>query len=108
MRKNILYLIIFFGALAPKVFGQVADSTNFSIYYSSPQNLIIAGVDIAGIRYLDRDVLVQLSGLFIGKEIEVPGDDITMAIRKLWEQGLFSDVRITADKIGRASCRERV
>ena len=99
MRKNILYLIIFFGALAPKAFGQVADSTNFSIYYSSPQNLIIAGIDIAGIRYLDRDVLVQLSGLFIGKEIKVPGEDITMAIRKLWEQGLFSDVRITANKI---------
>jgi len=99
MRRNILFFIFVFLALAPQAFGQVADSTNFSIYYSSPQKLIIAGVDIAGIRYLDRDVLVQLSGLHIGKEVEIPGEDITMAIRKLWEQGLFSDVKITAEKI---------
>ncbi len=99
MRKNILFLIIFLGALAPKAFGQVADSTNFSIYYSSPQKLVIAGVEIAGIRYLDRDVLVQLSGLTVGEEIDVPGEEVTTAIRKLWEQGLFSDVRINATKI---------
>ena len=99
MRKYILLFIILFGAVAPKTYGQVADSTNFSIYYSSPQKLTIAGVDIAGIRYLDRDVLVQLSGLFVGREIDMPGEAISAAIRKLWEQGLFSDVKITATKI---------
>jgi outer membrane protein insertion porin family len=58
--------------LAPNVNGQVADSTNFSIYYSSPQKLTIAGVDIAGIRYLDHDVLVQLSGLLWVKKLMYP------------------------------------
>ncbi|HAX97009.1 MAG TPA: outer membrane protein assembly factor BamA, partial [Prolixibacteraceae bacterium] len=81
------------------VSAQLADSTNFSIYYSSPQKLIIAGVDVAGIRYLDHDVLIQLSGLTPGREIEVPGTEITTAIKKLWEQGLFSDVKVTATKI---------
>ena len=35
----------------------------------------------------------------MGDEIAVPGDAITMAIKKLWQQGLFSDVKITASKI---------
>lgn len=99
MRKIIILILISLWAFLPRVNGQVADSTNFSIYYTSPKKLIIAGVEIAGIRYLDHDVLVQLSGLFVGKEIDIPGEDITAAIRKLWEQGLFSDVKITATKI---------
>ena len=32
----------------------------------------------------------------IGETLVVPGDDITQAVEKLWEQGLFSDVQITA------------
>lgn len=99
MRKNILIIIISFLAITPMVSAQIADSTNFSIYYSSPQKLIIAGVDIAGIRYLDHDVLIQLSGLTVGREIEVPGTEITTAIKKLWDQGLFSDVKVTATKV---------
>ncbi len=79
--------------------GQEADSTLFSVYYASPKKLTIAGIDIAGIRYLDRDVLVQLSGLKIGQEVSIPGEEVTTAIKKLWQQGLFSDVRISAPRI---------
>jgi len=75
-----------------------ADSTNFSIYYSSARKYTIADVQVSGIRYLDKTVLIQLSGLTVGEEIMVPGDEITSAIKKLWQQGLFSDVKITATK----------
>jgi outer membrane protein insertion porin family len=86
-------------AIAPRAFSQDADSTNFSIYYSSAKEYIIADVQISGIRYLDKTVLIQLSGLKVGDEIMVPGDEITNAIKKLWQQGLFSDVEIKATKI---------
>jgi outer membrane protein insertion porin family len=84
---------------APALFSQEADSTNFSIYYSSPTKYTIAGVEVTGIRYLDKSVLIQLSGLKVGSEIIVPGEDVTNAIKKLWQQGLFSDVKISATKI---------
>jgi len=79
--------------------GQTADSTFFSVYYSSPRKLTIASIDIAGIKYLDRETLVQLSGLSVGQEVDIPGEQVTTAIKKLWQQGLFSDVKITATKI---------
>jgi len=88
-----------FVSLTPQIKAQEADSLNFSIYYSSPRKYTIADVQISGIRYLDKSVLIQLSGLTVGDEIEIPGETITTAIKKLWQQGLFSDVRITASKL---------
>ncbi|MBN1820625.1 MAG: outer membrane protein assembly factor BamA, partial [Prolixibacteraceae bacterium] len=81
------------------VFGQESDSTNFSIYYDSRASYIIADIAVTGIRYYDQQALIQISGLKIGEEIEVPGDAITNAIKKLWSQAIFSDIKITATKI---------
>ncbi|MDX1283708.1 MAG: POTRA domain-containing protein, partial [Draconibacterium sp.] len=99
MQKTIITLILLTVLFVPKVFSQDADSTNFSIYYSSAKKYTIADVQITGIKYLDKTVLIQLSGLSVGDEIMVPGDEITNAIKKLWQQGLFSDVEINATKI---------
>ncbi len=99
MRKKILPILLFLLVGVTGAWGQVTDSTLFSVYYGSPKKLTIAGVDISGIRYLDRDVLIQLSGLSVGQEIDVPGEEVTAAIRKLWQQGLFSDIKISAAKI---------
>lgn len=99
MQKSIVVLLLFLVGFVPKLFSQEADSTNFSIYYSSARKYTIADVQIAGIKYLDKTVLTQLSGLKVGEEIMVPGDEITAAIKKLWQQGLFSDVKIVASKV---------
>ena len=99
MRKPVIFLLFLLVSFMPKAFAQVQDSTNFSIYYSSPRKYIIADVRITGIKYLDKTVLVQLSGLNVGDEIEVPGEAVTNAIKKLWQQGLFSDVQVTATKV---------
>lgn len=43
--------------------------------------------------------MIGISGLAVGQTITVPGDDITSAVKRYWRHGLFSDVKITADKI---------
>ncbi len=35
----------------------------------------------------------------MGNKITVPGDEITKVVKKLWDHGLFSDVKIYATKI---------
>lgn len=69
------------------------------IDYSSPKKYEIGGITVSGIEYLDQNVLIMLSGLKIGSRVEIPGEEITNAIKKLWEQGLFEDIRISATKI---------
>jgi outer membrane protein insertion porin family len=67
--------------------------------YSQNNDYIIGGVSISGIRYLDINALVGISGLKVGQEVTIPGDAITTAAQRLWQQGLFSDVRISIDTV---------
>ena len=97
MQRLKLFLILLL--ISVKVFSQKADSTNFSIDYLTPKEYTIAKLDVQGIRYLDTQVLLQISGLNVGDKMIIPGDAITNSIKKLWNHGLFSDVKITADKI---------
>ena len=66
--------------------------------FMSTQDYIIGGVTITGVRYLDPNALIGISGLRIGQEVTIPGDAITTAVKKLYQQGLFSDVRISITK----------
>jgi outer membrane protein insertion porin family len=88
-----LVLILF------NLWSQTPDSTNFSIYYSSPKEYVIGGIEIVGIKYLDKDMLKEYSGVKVGDAITVPGDQVTQIIKKFWKQGLFSDVKVNASKI---------
>ncbi len=100
MLKQIL--LLFFLVLisfCSKTFAQETDNINFFIDYSSPKRYIIADVQISGVLYYDKSILIQLSGLNVGDIVEIPGEIITNAINKLWQHGLFSDVKITATKI---------
>jgi len=83
-----------------QVLSQVSLNTGInSIDYSDPKEYEIGGITISGIKYLDHNALIHLSGLSVGDKIFVPGSEITQAIKKLWKQGLFSDVKISATKV---------
>ncbi|MDP4222501.1 MAG: POTRA domain-containing protein, partial [Bacteroidota bacterium] len=62
--------------------------------YSTSEDYVIGGVTISGVRFLDPNALIGISGLRFGQEVSVPGEAITNAVKKLWQQGLFSDVRV--------------
>ncbi len=63
--------------------------------FMSPDDYIIGGVTVTGVRFLDKNALIGISGLRVGQEVTIPGEAITTAVQKLWIQGLFSDVRIS-------------
>ncbi len=87
-------------ATVATVQGQVSLGDDLSeVDYSKPREYEIGGITISGVQYLDNNVLIMLSGLYVGGEIMVPGDNISDAIHKLWDQGLFENIRITATKI---------
>ncbi len=95
MLKKILPVIIL-SFLSIQIVAQKINYSSLPIAnYENPEEYIIKEISVAGIKYLDKNILVNLSGLNVGQEITVPGDDITDAIQKLWSQGLFSDVKIS-------------
>ena len=68
-------------------------------YTAEHPKYILAGLAIDGIKGFDDDYLLSLSGLNIGQIYEIPGNDMSEAIRRYWAQKLFSNVRIEADSI---------
>ena len=69
------------------------------IDFINSNDYIIGGVTVTGVRFLDANTLIGISGLRVGQEITIPGEAATKTVQKLWEQGLFSDVRLTISKI---------
>lgn len=65
------------------------------IDFTKPKEYKIGGITVTGVKYLNQNVLVMISGLSIGDEITIPGDDVATAIRNLWKQGLFETVKIS-------------
>lgn len=59
----------------------------------------IASIEVTGADSYEPFVLIGFSGLAVGDKIEVPGDQITKAVKRFWKQGLFSSVKIRAKKI---------
>jgi len=67
--------------------------------YEHPKEYVIADVTISGIEYIQKEVLVSLSGLKKGNTVTLPGDEVTDVLKKFWSQGLFADAMITAKQI---------
>lgn len=68
-------------------------------YTTSRQTYEIADISVSGADGYEDFVIIGFSGLAVGDKIDVPGDQITKALKRFWKQGLFSDVKIKATKI---------
>lgn len=102
--KRILFFLVFCFIVAESANAQFRKRGNTQddesgLNYSNPQEYVIAGIEVTGLKVLDKNALISLSGLKVGDQVSIPGDDISGAIRKLWKHGLVGDVSIAIDKI---------
>jgi len=90
------FAAVFLSLLSLSVNGQVKQEI---VDYMKVEDYIIGGVTVTGVRFLDTNALIGISGLRVGQEVAIPGDAVTTAVQKLWQQGLFSDVRVSISKV---------
>jgi len=69
------------------------------INYMEPKTYEIGGIEVRGVKFLDPNNVISLTGLKVGDEITVPGEKISSAIRKLWEFGILGDVEISVARV---------
>ncbi|MEH0154824.1 outer membrane protein assembly factor BamA [Limibacter armeniacum] len=74
-------------------------TNKYNIDYSTPIEYNIAGINVVGANFNDKNALINISGLKVGEKIMIPGDDITKAIKKLWRLGIVGDVKINVSEI---------
>ena len=98
MKLRVLFILILSGILMHPLMAQVSLG-EMNVDYSKIKDYEIGGITVSGVKFLDANVLIMLSGLTVGDQIKIPGDKITQAIKKLWSQGLFEDIRISVTNI---------
>ncbi|AUP78858.1 outer membrane protein assembly factor BamA [Flavivirga eckloniae] len=69
------------------------------LQYSQSKKYSIGAITVSGNTSFSEQTIVTYSGLKKGKEITIPGEDISRAIKKLWKSKLFSDIEVYVTKI---------
>jgi len=89
-----MLLILFpgFGQDGPTSLG------NLDIDYKAPKQYELGPIRVEGADNYDHQAIKLIAGLKQGQTIYIPGDQISKAIKNLWNEGLFSDVEIYAEK----------
>ncbi|MGE5497576.1 MAG: POTRA domain-containing protein, partial [Syntrophothermus sp.] len=85
----------------PFISGLVALLIAFSLTSFAQMNRTqykILGISVQGNKSADASTIIANSGLKVGDEIEVPGDQTINAIRHLWSLNIFSDVQVLIEK----------
>jgi outer membrane protein insertion porin family len=102
--KNFL-LIIFLITISVKGFAQFPalrsspENKSKDLDYLNPKEYTIGGIEVNGVKYLDKSVLITITKLAIGDRILVPGEATSGAVKNLWAQGLFDDVSLNINHI---------
>lgn len=90
-RKVLLYFISLF------IFSSLLISKD-TYSQTGPPVYKIVSVNTKGNKNYDSKTIVSYSGLQVGQEISIPGEETRDAVKKLWNLGLFSDIKIYVDK----------
>ena len=72
--------------------------------YVKGKEYVINDIKVTGIKSFNEQTVITYTGLFVGKKVQIPGEDISKIINKLWKLELFSDInfyitRIIDDKV---------
>ncbi len=68
------------------------------IYSPIPKSYEIADISVTGVPTADDYLIIGYSGLSVGDRVEIPGDEISAAVKRFWRQGLYSKVQINVLK----------
>src|SRR5690606_37623662 len=67
--------------------------------YDNSKKYTLGGISVSGNTTFNEQTIVAYSRLSKGQEINIPGEEVGTAIKRLWESKLFSDVEIYIVKI---------
>ncbi len=95
----ILYILFLAGWSSVRAQGVQQEKQTAIDYSRTPKSYCIGGITVGGVDNYDEYLLIGLSGLSVGQQVQIPGEEITMAVKRYWKNGLFSNVSISVDSI---------
>ncbi len=89
VKKYILIIFVLVGFVAN------AQETTFD----KGKKYTLGGIEVTGIKSYNKQTVITYTGLRVGQQITVPGEEISAIINKLWKLQLFSDVNFYINDI---------
>lgn len=97
MRKFLYFFISAFLCLS--AVAQVNIGGTPRVSYDAPVEYTIADITVSGADNFDTEAIILFTGLKRGEVISIPGEPISKAIKNLWEQQLFADIKIRVAEV---------
>lgn len=94
--KSFLFLLLLPCVLCAQ---EVLGGQSVEIDYSNPKTYIVGGINVSGIKYINPDQVIAITGLRNGEKITVPSDDLSAILKRIWLQRAFSTVALYVDSL---------
>ena len=91
--KSILVTLLLLAPLAALAQGGI------EIDYTHPKKYVIGGMKVDGNSYFSDQQIIQQTGLRAGMSVNIPGDEISSIVNRLWQQRYFEDVAVSLDSL---------
>ena len=76
-----------------------AQEMGVEVDYTHPRAYYVGGLSVTGNTYFSDQQIISQTGLREGMAVEVPGEELSAAVRRLWLQRFFEDVEIGIDSL---------
>ena len=97
--KMLVVFVLFIGLTIQSQEIKSDKTKDTEINLSKAKKYILGGISVKGNDRFSEQSIKAYAGLTIGKEIKIPGDQLSSAIKKLWKSDLFSNVDVYVGKI---------
>ena len=67
--------------------------------YAHPKKYVIGGMKVEGNSYFSDQQILQQTGLRAGMSVNIPGEEISGIVNRLWHQRYFEDVAVSLDSL---------
>ena len=99
MNFRLILPIIFFMATSELTQAQITTTDPTTEIESKNEVYTLKGIVVDGVKKYTPEQILRFTGLQKGEKIEIPGQKISNAIKKLWDTNSFSKVEIYVDSV---------
>ena len=99
MNFRLILPIIFFMATSEQAQAQITTTDPTTEIESKNEVYTLKGIVVDGVKKYTPEQILRFTGLQKGEKIEIPGQKISNAIKKLWDTNSFSKVEIYVDSV---------
>tara|TARA_B110000444_G_scaffold67972_1_gene63941 strand:+ start:18417 stop:20963 length:2547 start_codon:yes stop_codon:yes gene_type:complete len=95
-KKNIIHKILFFILIT---FCFVIKGYSQDSDFNKGKKYVIDSIIVTGLKTFNNKTVISYSGLRKGQLVQIPGEEISNTINKLWKLELFSDINIFVSNV---------